>query len=178
MKMRKACTTDAGMWGVWDYANFRNIKDYESWEAELLDDSDIIRHINAGHFVPVNIYTDGCFEFEVRAGRAGNEESLTDREKRYLTVSSKTYLLRSSGQICFGGYEYVSNTADEGIGCFSVPKGDYSVTVHMIEWSKEPGTKDSKGNPTADALPDFVIIANPVVEKNFKPCVSIDTFPS
>ena len=37
--------TDAGMFGLWAPAAFGDIVDYDTWESELLEDEDIVRHI-------------------------------------------------------------------------------------------------------------------------------------
>jgi homoserine dehydrogenase len=70
---------------VWSQPAFAEIHDYDSWEPELCEDEDIIRHIQAGHFVPINIGSDGVSEVELRVGSAGERAVITDRESKYLT---------------------------------------------------------------------------------------------
>lgn len=148
------------MFGVWDSRHFSNINDYDAWETELLEDEDIERHIIAGHFVPINIHSDGVFEFEVRVGETGAPGSLSAREKQYLTVSSEAYLFRSTGELNISGIEFVEAAPEGNVGTLQIPSGDYTITVHLIAWDEEPGAKDAQGNPTVEALPDFVILLN------------------
>jgi hypothetical protein len=35
------------------------------------------------------------------------------------------------------------------------------VTIHMLDWDWEPGAKDEAGRPTAQALPDFLVLVSP-----------------
>lgn len=177
MKSRKACYTDAGMFAVWDSRHFDNIVDYDSWEYELLEDNDIIGHVEKGYFVPINLHSDGCYEFEVRTSEVDNAESLSPRELKYLTVSSAPYYLRSEGLICFGGYEYISNDPTEDVGVLEVQKGDYKVVVNLMAWDNEPGSKDASGKPMPNALPDFIVNITPAQKGSFKPCLSLETFP-
>jgi hypothetical protein len=72
--------TDAGMHALWKPARFTGITDYETWENALLEDDDIIQRVRAGELVPVNIRSDGAFQFLVRVGTASQAPALTSRE--------------------------------------------------------------------------------------------------
>lgn len=175
---RKTCATDSGMWGVWDCKHFSGVRDYDTWEAELLEDADILRHVRAGHFVPINLNTDGAFEIEVRVGETGAPASLAARERSLLTVASADYLLRATGEgiVCFGGIEHVGWKPALEVGRVRPSVGDYAVRVHLINWSEEPGTKGPDGHPTPTALPDFLVLLNPT-EPGFMPAATLQTFP-
>jgi hypothetical protein len=71
--------TDAGMLALWNPRRFADIVDYESWERQLYDDDDILRHVRDGHLVPVNIGGDGAFDFTVRTATDG-DATPTERE--------------------------------------------------------------------------------------------------
>jgi hypothetical protein len=161
LQLRGTFQTDSGMFGVWDSHHFSSINDYDTWELELLEDEDIQLHIAARHFVPINIHSDGVFEFAVRVGETGVPSSLSAREKQYLTVSSEAYLFRSTGEANISGIEFVAAAPEGNVGTLKIPSGDYTVTVHLIAWDEEPGARDTQGNPIAEALPDFVILLNP-----------------
>jgi hypothetical protein len=152
------------MLAVWDPTPFQAITDYYTWSEELEDDVDIQRHVDNGSFVPVNIGSDGSFEFELRLGTVESPAKLSDREKRYGAVTSEAYLLHSTGIVCVSGIEMIEmigGAESSDVGQMSVPAGDYAVTVNMISWDEEPGARGADGKPTANALPDFVILINP-----------------
>jgi hypothetical protein len=176
-KLRDDFATDAGMLCIWNPSAFGMIDDYDSWEKELLEDSDIIRHIKSGNLVPVNIGSDGCWGIEVRVGTSGAPEVLTDRESKYVVVSSEPYLLVSNGSLCISGLEHVHGQPGDSVGVFKVPKGQYAVTVQLIGWDDEPGMKDKKGNPKKDALQDFVILVNSTSAGSGKYRTKVETFP-
>ncbi len=43
-----------------------------------------------------------------------------------------------------------------------IPNGDYEVTVHVIDWSKEPGALTANDKVTDQALPSYVAVFKPV----------------
>ena len=45
---------------------------------------------------------------------------------------------------------------------FELANGSYAVTVHPIEWESEPGALTPEGKRAADALPEYVIVFQPV----------------
>lgn len=164
MSTEKACvlTTDAGMLALWSPAAFAGVHDYDSWEAELLDDDDIARHISAAALVPVNIGSDGAYQVLVRAGGAGEAARLTEREETYRQASSEPYLFASQGQAYVSGIEYVEAAPREDwTQAVEAPEGRYAITVHLIDWGAEPGALTEEGEPGENALPDFVVLMNP-----------------
>jgi hypothetical protein len=153
--------TDAGMHALWNPARFTSITDYPTWESALLEDDDITQRIQAGELVPVNIGSDGAFQFLVRVGTAGQPPSLTSRERQYLMVSSQPYLYLSDGTACLSGIEHIGANLGPPVTTLDVPAGPCAVTIHLIEWDAEPGAKDALGNPAPGVLPDFVVLVSP-----------------
>jgi hypothetical protein len=173
--INRTFATNSGMLALWSPQDFQNITDYDSWERELLDDTDISRHIQQGAFVPVNIQSDGSYQCVVRSASAGVSAKLSDRERRYLVVSSEPYLFRSGDTVAISGIEHISRSPDESAASFPLSAGDWAVTVHLIDWPSEPGAKSPDGNPTSTALSDFVILLNPATaETRYR--TKIDTF--
>jgi hypothetical protein len=62
--------TDSGMHVLWDRRYFAKIVDYPTWESQLLEDADLVRHVDKGHLVPINVHGDGVFTFAVRTDPA------------------------------------------------------------------------------------------------------------
>jgi hypothetical protein len=153
--------TDAGMHALWNPARFAGITDYETWENALLEDDDITQRIRAGELVPVNIRSDGAFQFLVRIGTASQAPALTSRERQYLLVSSQPYLYLSDCTARLTGIEHICADPGPATLALTVPAGPNAVTVHLIEWDAEPGAKDAHGKPASGALPDFVVLISP-----------------
>jgi hypothetical protein len=154
--------TDAGLLGLWTPSAFTGVVDYDTWEAELLDDEDLGRHVAAGAFVPVNIGSDGAYQVVARVGSASAPAELTEREDRYRLESSARYLFVSGGEALVSGIEEVDAEPDADTGLrVPVPVGRWSVTVALIDWVAEPGSRDGSGEPAADALADFALLINP-----------------
>ena len=153
--------TDSGLFAVWDHAHFEHVTDYETWEPELLEEPDRLRNIEAGKLVPIDFGSDGCFEFEVRVGSAGAAAALTDREKRYLTVSSEPYRFITAGKAFVSGIEDVGGEPSRDALALQLEPGTYAVTIHMVEWDAEPGAHDASGGPGKNALADFVVLVDP-----------------
>jgi hypothetical protein len=132
------------------------------------------RHVRAGEFVPINVGGDGAFEIAVR-GRVG-PSAVSEREERYRLVSSEPYLLISHGMLELGGLESVGNYS--GAEKIEIPltAGRYSVIIHLIDWKAEPGAADSTGKPTANALPDFVIVFSDAQSVDAAYRSKVDTF--
>jgi hypothetical protein len=173
---QRALITDAGMFALWDREAFLGAVDYDSWEAELVEDEDIQRHIHAGHLVPIGIHSDGAFGFAARVGSVDAPAVPSERERRYLTVSSEPYRVRSPGRLHLSGIEHIHAEPEAAsVMALDVPAGDWAVTVHLLEWDSEPGMKDAQGRPTPDALPDFLVLLNPATRtEGFRQ--SVDTF--
>ncbi|WP_204035672.1 hypothetical protein [Micromonospora qiuiae] len=143
------------MFGVWQPEHFAGVTSLDEWEDEVSEDAALLRHIEAGVFVPINIGGGGAYQFTVRHG--GPAGGLTEREGRYRLVSSKPYLLIAKGQTALGGLEAVGQYS--GVDPLALPTdpGRYAVTIHLIDWKAEPGTADPDGKPTTNALSDFII---------------------
>ncbi|MGE8433356.1 hypothetical protein [Chryseobacterium joostei] len=91
---RKTISTNSGMWILWDYSAFNNINDYGDWAEIFEEEIDIIEQIKQRKIVPININSDGVFDFEVKLN-----EKLDDREKKYVLVSSSDYVINSMGKL-------------------------------------------------------------------------------
>src|SRR5215471_126490 len=98
-------STDAGMLCLWYPSAFAEIVDYNTWEPELCEDADIVRHIKAGHLVTINTNrgVDGAFDVIVRVGDGKQKASLTEREANYILAESAPYLFKSTGRACLSG---------------------------------------------------------------------------
>jgi hypothetical protein len=174
--LRGTYVTNSGMLALWDPKHFAGIASYETWEAEMLEEDDIARHIEQGAYVPINIRSDVAFECEVRVGNENMPDELSPRESEYLAATSQPYLYRSHGNACLSGIERVEGNPPPIIASLSVPNGNYSATVHMLDWDTEPGAKDPDGKPSPGALPDFLILLNPVTDSITDFRKSVETF--
>lgn len=154
-ELSEAVRTDAGMFGVWQPEHFAGVTTLDDWEDEVAEDDALLRHVEAGAFVPINIGGDGAFQFTVR--RVETPGRLTERESRYRLVSSKPYLLVTKGPAALGGLEAVGPYSGAGSVDLPTEAGRYAVTVHLIDWMAEPGASGPDGKPTPGALPDFVV---------------------
>ncbi|MGO8827556.1 MAG: hypothetical protein ACLQU9_20280 [Acidimicrobiales bacterium] len=161
-----AVRTDAGMFVLWNPARFEGVVDYDTWERELLDDSDIERHVAAGELVPVNIRADGTFGFEVRVGSVESPATYEDREAQCLVATSDPYLFESEGTGRLSGIEDVTGRSGSPGITVEIPKGTWSVTVYLLEWQREPGALDASGNPAPTALPDFLLVVNRATDQS------------
>ena len=153
--------TGAGMLALWNPRRFAAIVDYESWEALLLKDEDLRRHIGDGQLVPVNLGIDGAFRFAVRISEEG-EAVLAAQEACRLEAASAPYLLVSEGEICLSGIEHVGGSAGpERIHLMPLKPGRYQVVVHILAWEDDPDSRDADGRPARNALPDFLVLVSP-----------------
>lgn len=160
MEVTGVMATDAGMCGLWSPASFAGVVDYDTWEPELLEDEDIVRHITAGSFVPINVGGDGAFQVLARVGSVPATADLTSRERRYLLVSSDPYLFVTPGDARISGIEHVGADAEAGVH-LPLPAGRWRVTVALLDWNAEPGQRDAEGRPAPTALPDFTLLIDP-----------------
>ena len=144
LRLRRTLITGSATFGVWDRQYFLNVTDYDTWEEELLDDEDIVRHITAGHFVPITIYSDGAFEFEVRVGEP-EINSLSPREHQFLIESSEPYLFRSAGELSVSGIEFVGEERDDQIATLQIPAGIMMSLCIISTGRKNPERKMNKG---------------------------------
>jgi hypothetical protein len=160
METSGVIATDAGMLGLWAPSSFVDIVDDDTWDAELLEDEDIARHVAAGVLVPVNIGSDGAYQVLARIGSASCPAGLIEREHRYRFIDSERYLFVSTGEAVISGIEYIGADGDEGVR-LALPAGRWSVTVSLIDWEAEPGSRDDFGEPSPDTLADFALLINP-----------------
>lgn len=160
-------STDAGSWLLWQPEAFAHVHDYDTWATELYEATDMLRHVRSGVAVPISIDSDGASGFRVRVGRTRGRlrgpkpVELTARERRHLVLSSDPYLLVSHGRVVASGIEHVGPADPERHLALDLPAGRWAVTAHLIQWDAEPGATDENDGPTADALPDFVLLLNP-----------------
>jgi hypothetical protein len=161
-----AVRTDAGMFVLWNPTRFEGVVDYETWERELLEEEDIERHVAAGELVPVNIRADGAFGFEVRVGSAESPATYGDREAQCLVATSDPYRFESEGTSRLSGIEDVTARSGSAGIAVEIPKGVWSVTVHLLEWQRESDAVDDTGNPVPGALPDFLLVVNRATDED------------
>lgn len=155
---------------------FEAVVDYDTWEDELLEDEDIVRHIQAGALVPLNVGGDGAFGVLVRSGTGAAPAGLTERETAHRLVASQPYLFLSGGRALVGGIEDVSGDASDGVLEHPVPEGRCAVVVHLIDWQAEAGSQDTEGRPVPSALPDFVVLINPAQASQRTFRTAVNTF--
>ncbi|MFE1522092.1 hypothetical protein ACFW9I_35770 [[Kitasatospora] papulosa] len=148
------------MLALWDPQHFQAVVDYNTCEKELLEDEDIVRHIQEGAFVPLNVCGDGAFGILVRTASADAPARLTERAAAHRLITSQPSHFVSRGRVLVGGIETVSGNASDGVIEHPVPQGRYAVVVHLIDWQAEPGSQDADGRPVPEALPDFVVLIN------------------
>ncbi|SNT19054.1 hypothetical protein SAMN05421812_103630 [Asanoa hainanensis] len=173
MEITEALATDAGMWGLWSPTAFHDVVDYETWEDALLEDEDILRHVVAGAFVPINIDGDGAYQFVARVGSASEPAGLTERESAYTLVISDPYLFVATAGAVISGIEHVGDDPDNGLRIPLEP-GRWQVTVALVDWTAEPGAQDDDGAPKPGALPDFVVLINPGTSGGYR--AKVETF--
>ena len=128
---RGLVATDAGMQVLWHRKPFTHVVDYDTWEDALLENGNIVGHIEAGSMVPLSTGMDGAWEFIVRWGE---DPALTEAEQQHVVVKSEPYLLISETDVRVSGIEHITGNAgeDEGIAV-SLPPGRWSVTTHLID---------------------------------------------
>lgn len=147
--------TDAGMLALWCPSAFAAVDGYLAWETHVHDR--LPAAIAAGELVPLNIGHDGAYGVRV----ALTPPALSEREARYAFMTSDPYLLVvAGGEVCLSGLEDVGEPeyADARI---PLPPGRYSARVTMVDWDREPGSTGPDGRPTAQALPDYVVVVAP-----------------
>jgi hypothetical protein len=155
--------TDAGMCALWSPASFHDVTDYGSWERELLDDADVARHVRAGSVVPINIGSDGTFAVRVRTTSGPENVAPTEREARFVMVSSEPYLFETQGGAFVSGLEHICRDPDPPALSVPIGPGRWAATVYLVDWEAEPGSKEPSGQPAPGALPDFLVVVNPAL---------------
>jgi hypothetical protein len=144
---------------LWARASFAALTP-ECWDDELCEDSDIARHIRARDLVPIFVGFDGAFAVEVRIGSTA---ALTERESQHICVRSRgLYVLETTDSGAWvSGLEHVGADPASGFAV-SVPAGSWAVDTTLIAWDDEDGSVVADGRPSADALPDFILLVRPV----------------
>jgi hypothetical protein len=137
------------LFGLWSPPPFRSIVDYDSWETELLEDKDILRHIAAGVFVPITIGGDGAFQFLARVGSPSAPAELTDRGRAFRVVTSAPYLFIANDGAVVTGIEHVGADTKPGLHVPMAP-GRWQVTVSLIDWTAEP--RQQEGRPKFEQI--------------------------
>jgi hypothetical protein len=160
VEFSETVVTGAGMFGMWSPPAFRGVIDYGTWEAELLEDQDIFRHILAGVFVPIHIHSDGAFQFLVRIGTPSVPAELTVREREFLVVVSDPYLFVATDGAILSGIEHAGARPGPHLQV-PLPPGRWQVIVSIVDWTAEPGMQDGRGDPLPGSLPDFTLLMNP-----------------
>lgn len=155
LSVSHAVATGAGLFGVWRPSAFDHVNELDQWEDEVADDTALERHISAGAFVPINIGGNGAFQVAVRGVEAPG--GMSERERSHVLVTSEPYLLVSDGVLELGGLEAVGNYAGAEKVEIPLDRGRYAAVVHLVDWQAEPGSRGVDGNPSADALPDFIV---------------------
>ncbi|MFD8597361.1 hypothetical protein ACFV1L_20390 [Kitasatospora sp. NPDC059646] len=61
------------MLALWTPAAFSGVVDYDSWEPELLEDEDRLRHVRAGALVPIDVRSHGLCRSQGAACLSGTE---------------------------------------------------------------------------------------------------------
>lgn len=164
--------TRVGVLCLWDHAAFAHISDWLTWEQELLEDWDIERHIQLGNLVPVTTNSPGSYHLMARAGTETVPASLSKREQTYLLYTSTPYRLKTKGVVCLGALEDVGGESPPQGCMLQIPPGEYQVTVHWIRWDHEPGAQTMEGLPAPGALPDFLLLINPLkTGTQFRSCL-------
>lgn len=161
--------TNAGLCGLWQPERFVEVVSLDDFERELADEAALLRHIREGAFVPLNVGGDGSFTVAVRSS------GLVQREFPHVLVSSEPYLLESRGSVELGGLENVGGYVG-GSQPIGLAVGRYKVLVHLIDWEAEPGAIGDDGEPSAHALPDFVVHISPKPQGVNEYRTSIETF--
>ena len=151
--------TDSGMLCLWSSAGFRVVDGYEAWESQVNDR--LAQIIETGLLVPVNIQSDGVFGVRV----AIDPPALTDRENAFAVITSDPYLLVvDDAELCLSGIEGVGDI-DRAPLRFTIADGRYAVRTTIVAWDEDPESRDTAGNPTAAALPDFVLQIEPAPDE-------------
>ena len=153
--------TDAGMLALWDVERFREVVDYDTWALELLEGEALGGHIDAGALVPINIGHEGAWKVLIRTGTVADPAALTERESTYLAQAAGPYLLITEGVARLSGLESVGVEMLDRTIELRLPAGRYTVGLHLLDWSKEPGARADNGEPGPHALPDFVVLIDP-----------------
>ncbi len=159
--MRYLLNTEIGMFGVWDMHALDFIVDKATYNANLVNDRDIVSLINNKAVVLWGTGGDGHRPVEVRINP---EADLSDEEKEYEEVASDEYKLEvNSGKVIIGSPEWAGSVQEEGLAdeytgikSFELPNGVYLVKVYFLAWDFD--------NPDFEDKPEYVIVINKASE--------------
>lgn len=147
--------TDVATWFIFHPDDLVHRKDDPiNWWAE---DFAIRKEFSTGTLVTVSTGGDGGYKIRVTDG------SLTERERKYARHAKKFRLRVKHGRLYLdGGDALPCKMADKPEDFqnqwLEIPNGDYEVTVHVIDWSKEPGALTANDMETDQALPGYVAV--------------------
>jgi hypothetical protein len=127
----------------------------------------------AGNLVSFDTGADGTYRLRLTRGE------LTAREKRFRSCSWDFRYRVRHGRVLIDGGEFVpadsTSDLDESLPdvaagpdaipaeqWYAIPNGEYKVTVHAIDWTREPGAVGAGGDARKSALPGYVIQFTPV----------------
>lgn len=158
-KSKKRCATDAGMWALWDCDHFSDVKDYDDWEATLLEDADIEHQVRSGHLVPIDAGTDGVADITIEVVPA---EQVAD-PPRTVERTAGPYKLELESACAFGGIEYVGAAPVAEAGSLPVAAGTYAVTLHQLKATKASAHR-------------FLAVLEPADKRRFKAETSLGNF--
>jgi hypothetical protein len=158
--INQVIATDSGMFAIWDADSFETIIDYDSWAEKLENDREILEHIDLGVFVPINIQSDGAFQFVVRLGDADEKEQLSSREQKYVVVASEPYLLDVKSEIYISGIESIGNPKPPENLKIPAQENRHSVVIYMLDWEKDKADSNPQDVESFELLPDFVVLIN------------------
>lgn len=160
---------------LWDPHHFPMVADPESWQAQLGSEEALLGHVAGGFLVPLRTNAPGVYDLEVRVSWSDAEVGVDEREAGRVLATSGPFLFRSSGLVCFGGLEFLESMPVPEVGTLGILPGDYECRIHLVDWAEEPGCLDEEGLKSQEALPDFIVLLNPV-RPGFCPEVSLQTF--
>jgi len=151
--------TDVATWFIFHPDDLVHRKDdpINWWDHDFA----IRKELSTGTLVAVSTGGDGGYKIRVTDG------SLTECERKYARHAKKFRLRVKHGRLYLdGGYALPSEMADDPEDFpnqwLEIPNGDYEVTVHVIDWSKEPGALTANDKVTDQALPSYVAVFKPV----------------
>lgn len=172
---KRVCETEIGVLALWDSDSFPMVYSQETWEAEVLDERARQQHVSGGYLVPIRLDSPGAFEVEVRASWGSTPAALTEREAAQVVASSKPYLFRCSGRVCFGGLECVDSVQSTNAGNLDIDAGDYEARIHLLDWQADPDAVAADGLRSQTGLADVLVLLNRP-GADFRPSVSPQTF--
>lgn len=168
---KKELSTMSGMWALWNFASYNDIDSYEKWEPLFCEDEDIEKQIAKKSFVPLYVHENNTRAFTVKINGELNE-----REQKYAFMKSDKYLFHCSGKAVISGIENIASELCDDTLSIELENGDYSVSVYLIAWDKEPGAILENDEISPDALTDFVVLISSETDKDYPYRTRVNTF--